>query len=58
MTSYLGDGINIAGSTGSENAFFVDGVNVTNPFTGATGMRLPQNFIREIEVKTAWGSGL
>ena len=43
---------NIAGSSGLENRYFVDGVETTDPYTGLTGMRLPYNFVREIEVKT------
>ncbi len=43
---------NFAGSSGLENRYFVDGVETTDPYTGLTGMRLPYNFVREIEVKT------
>jgi hypothetical protein len=50
--SYLGDEVNFAGATGLENRYFVDGVDVTDPFRGTTGMNLPYNFIREIEVRT------
>ena len=48
--SFYGDGVNIGGSTGLENAFFVDGMDVT---VGAgTSMDLPFNFVREIQVTT------
>ena len=50
-TSFLGDGVNIAGATGFENKYFVDGVEVTEPLFGESGTNLPYNFIREIEVK-------
>ena len=50
--SYLGDEANIAGSTGSENAYFVDGVNVTDPYQAATSVNLPYNFVQEIQVKS------
>jgi len=50
-TSYLGDNTNVAGSTGSENQYFIEGVNVTDPFLASSGMRLPQNFVREVQVK-------
>jgi len=50
--SYLGDEINIAGSTGLENAYFIDGMNVTDPYTAVTSTNLPYNFVKEIEVKT------
>ena len=49
--SFLGDGVNIAGATGSENKYFIDGVEVTEPMFGESGTSLPYNFIREIEVK-------
>jgi hypothetical protein len=50
-TSYLGDGTNIGGSTGSENQYFIEGVNVTDPFLASSGTRLPQNFVREVQIK-------
>ncbi len=49
--SYLGDEANIAGSSGGENAYFVDGVNVTDGHFGATSANLPYNFVQEIQVK-------
>lgn len=49
--SPYGDGINAAGSTGYENAHFVDGVHVTEPRVGNGGAAIPYNFVREIEVK-------
>ena len=42
---YSDDGVNIAGSTGLENAFYVDGMNVT-VITG-NSVDLPFNFVRE-----------
>jgi len=50
--SYRGEGVNVAGATGTENAYFVDGVNLTDPVRSASGTRLPYNFIRTIEVKS------
>lgn len=50
-TSYLGDPVNVAGSTGLENMYFIDGVNVTAPLDASTGMSLPYNFVRAVEVK-------
>jgi hypothetical protein len=47
---YYDDGVNIAGSTGLENAFYVDGMNVT-VLTGHS-IDLPFNFVREIRVTT------
>ena len=49
--SYLGDGVNIAGGTGLENAYFLDGVNVTEPYRGDGGIDLPFNFIDHLELK-------
>ena len=48
--SDYGDGPNIGGSTGLENAFYVDGMHAT---VGAgNSINLPFNFVREIQVKT------
>jgi hypothetical protein len=48
--SPLGDGVNVGGSTGLENAFYVDGMNAT---VGAgSSVELPFNFVREIQVTT------
>ena len=41
------DEVNIAGGTGPENAYFLDGVNITDPFIGSTSSNLPYNFVRE-----------
>jgi hypothetical protein len=49
--SYYGDEVNIGGATGFENKYFVDGVEVTDPFLGNTGTNLPYNFVKEVEVK-------
>jgi hypothetical protein len=49
--SYYDDGVNIAGATGFENKYFVDGVEVTDPLFQVSSTVLPYNFIREIEVK-------
>jgi len=49
--SYYGDGVNLSGSTGWENAYFIDGTNVTDPMRGGSGTNLPYNFIKEVEVK-------
>jgi hypothetical protein len=48
--SYYGDGLNMTGGTGSDNAFYIDGVNVTDPFNSETATKLPFNFVREIQV--------
>jgi hypothetical protein len=46
-----GDEVNIAGGTGPENAYYLDGVNITDPRLGATSSNLPYNFVRELQVK-------
>ena len=50
--SYLNDDMNIAGSTGLENMYFIDGMNTTDPNFGRTSTYLPYNFVKEVEVKT------
>jgi hypothetical protein len=50
--SFLGDGVNFSGATGLENRYFIDGIDVTDPFRGVSGTSLPYNFIDEIEVKS------
>jgi hypothetical protein len=51
-TSYLGDPVNIAGATGVENRYFVDGIDVTDSFRNSTGTNLPYNFIQEVQVRS------
>ena len=50
---YTGDPVNIGGATGLENAYFIDGVNVTDDhFQGVVStFVLPYNFVRTVEVK-------
>ena len=48
--SFYGDGINLSGSTGWENTYYIDGINVTDPMRGISGTNLPYNFIKEIEI--------
>ena len=49
--SYYGDGLNLAGSTGWENVYYIDGNNVTDPMRSSSGTNLPYNFVKEIEIK-------
>ena len=46
------EGVNIAGGSVWDNAYFVDGINVTNPAANAGGINLPYNFVQEVQVKT------
>ncbi len=50
--SFLGDEINIAGGTGYENKYYIDGVDVTDVAVGKASTDLPYNFIREIRVRS------
>ena len=50
--SFYGDPVNVAGGTGLENAYLVNGADVSDPFRGVAGTNLPYNFIRELQVKT------
>jgi hypothetical protein len=47
------EGVNISGGSVWDNAYFVDGVDVTDPYRGASGTNLPYNFLQAVEVKTA-----
>jgi len=51
-SSAYGDGANVAGATGDENGYFVDGINVTDPISGNGSVDLPYNFVREVQVTT------
>jgi len=56
---YPGDPVNIGGATGLENAYFIDGLDVTGPHLASAGpsslpvasFGLPYNFVRAVEVK-------
>lgn len=50
-TSFYGDQPNTGGATGSENMYFVDGINVTENYDVATSISIPYNFIKDIQVK-------
>ena len=50
--SVRGDPVNVSGSTGLENRYYVDGVNVTDTRLANRATSLPYNFVRAVEVKT------
>ncbi len=50
--SYFGEGLNVAGATGRENKFYMDGVDITDSHFGETQTDLPYNFVKEIQVIT------
>jgi outer membrane receptor protein involved in Fe transport len=42
----------VAGSSGPESNFILDGVNTTDPAFGGSGANLPFEFVQEVEIKT------
>ncbi|PYR98052.1 MAG: hypothetical protein DMG16_22270 [Acidobacteria bacterium] len=47
----------VAGSSGPENNYILDGVSVSDPALGGGGANLPFEFIQEVEIKTgAYGA--
>jgi outer membrane receptor for ferrienterochelin and colicin len=52
VTGVYGPPISVYGSSGAENAFYIDGVNTTNVEYGFQGKELNFEFIRELDVKT------
>jgi len=47
----------VAGSSGPENAYILDGINTTDPAFGCGGANLPFEFVQEVQIKTgAWGA--
>src|SRR5919112_751207 len=49
----------VAGSSGPENNYILDGVTVSDPAFGGSGANLPFEFVQEVEVKTgAYGADI
>ena len=47
----------VAGSSGPENNYILDGVNISDPAFGGSGANLPFEFVQEVEIKTgAYGA--
>ena len=47
----------VGGSSGPENNYILDGVNVSDPAFGGSGANLPFEFVQEVEIKTgAYGA--
>ena len=47
----------VAGSSGPENNYILDGVNTSDPAFGGSGANLPFEFVQEVEIKTgAYGA--
>jgi Carboxypeptidase regulatory-like domain/TonB dependent receptor-like, beta-barrel len=51
-TSQDGAGTAVYGSTGAENAYYIDGVNTTGIVNGTQGKELNFEFIQEVQIKT------
>lgn len=49
--SFYGDDANILGASGSDNVYYIDGMNVTDPYLASGGLTIPFNFIKGIDVK-------
>jgi len=50
-TSFYGDDANILGASGSDNVYYIDGMNVTDPYLASGGFTIPFNFIKGIDLK-------
>lgn len=48
----LGDNPSIGGASAAENRYVVDGLDTTDPAFGTVGTRVPEEFVREVEIKT------
>jgi outer membrane receptor protein involved in Fe transport len=42
----------VAGASGLENGYILDGINTTDPMFGGAGANLPFEFVQEVEIKT------
>jgi outer membrane receptor protein involved in Fe transport len=52
VTGGLGQNPSIGGASAAENRYVIDGLDVTDPAFGTIGTTVPQEFVREVEVKT------
>jgi Carboxypeptidase regulatory-like domain/TonB dependent receptor-like, beta-barrel len=48
-----GAGFSVFGASGLENAYFIDGVDVSGLRTGAQSKVVPEEFLQEVQVRTA-----
>ncbi|MGB7294280.1 MAG: TonB-dependent receptor [Candidatus Aminicenantales bacterium] len=46
-------GISVDGASGAENMFYVDGMDTTNPYTGASGQSVSFDFADEVQFKAS-----
>jgi len=52
-SEFRAHGISIGGSTGAENRFVLDGVDITNPLDGSSGKVVIPEIVDEVQVKLA-----
>jgi outer membrane receptor protein involved in Fe transport len=52
VTGGLGDNPSIGGASAAENRYIVDGLDTTDPAFGTIGTRVPEEFVREVAIKT------
>lgn len=52
VTGGLGDNPSIGGASAAENRYVVDGLDTTDPAFGTIGTEVPEEFVREVEIKT------
>jgi hypothetical protein len=50
--SPYGDGTSFGGATGYDNAYFIDGIHANTPVYSNGSIRVPYNFVREVQVIT------
>lgn len=49
----LVSGVSMDGASGSENMYFIDGVDTTSMYTGASSQRVLFEFVEEVQVKSS-----
>jgi len=52
VTGGLGANPSIGGASAAENRYVIDGLDTTDPAFGTIGTTVPQEFVREVEIKT------
>ncbi len=50
--SPYGDGVSFGGATGYDNAYFIDGIHANEPVYSNGGMKVPYNFVKEVQIIT------
>jgi len=52
VTGGLGANPSIGGASAAENRYVIDGLDTTDPAFGTIGTTVPEEFVREVEIKT------